>query len=467
LNTLSDEVASTLGQSLCQRIGRPRYELWFQNKTKFTWQTDRLVVGVPNYFYQEWLQKKFTSDLRAVAREVLGEALDVGFLIDPELFQNQRQQQQTTPVTKMTPAVERRLVEAPTPVAALAPTRLRRWKRLEDFVVGPCNRVAYASAMSILEDPGSCPTPLVLHGPVGVGKSHLLEGVYLALKEQYDGARLLFLTAEEFTNRFLGAMHQQKQGGFRRQFRECDALLIDDLHFLARKTATQEEFLHTLEALQRDGRPVIVTCDCHPKLADIFLPELTDRLAGGAVWSMAVPDPATRRRLIGAKLGEGATLVPEIVELLAERLRGNVRELEGALHSIRHLARVTARPITRALAQEALADVLRSSVRSVQLADIERVVGEVLELPGGTLQSRQRRTQASHPRMLAMYLARKHTSATYSEVGHHFGRRNHSTVVAAEKKVRLWVAAKESVVIGNVTTPVRDLIERIESELAR
>jgi chromosomal replication initiator protein len=463
LNTLSDEVASTLGQSLCQRIGLPRYELWFQNKTKFTCQPDRLVVGVPNYFYQEWLQKKFTSDLRAVAQEVLGESLDVGFLIDPELFQNQRQQQQHAPEAKMTQAVERRPVEAPTP----APTRMRRWKRLEDFVVGPCNRVAYASAMSILEDPGSCPTPLVLHGPVGVGKSHLLEGVYLALREQYDGARLLFLTAEEFTNRFLAAMHQQKQAGFRRQFRECDALLIDDLHFLARKTATQEEFLHTLEALQRDGRPVIVTCDCHPKLADIFLPELTDRLAGGAVWSMAVPDPATRRRLIGAKLGEGELLSSEIVELLAERLRGNVRELEGALHSIRHLARVTDRPMSRDLAQEALADVLRSSVRSVLLADIERVVSEVLQLPGGTLQSRQRRTQASHPRMLAMYLARKHTSATYSEVGHHFGRRNHSTVVAAEKKVRLWVAAKESVVIGNVTTPVRDLIERIEAELSR
>jgi chromosomal replication initiator protein len=300
---------------------------------------------------------------------------------------------------------------------------------------------------------------------VGLGKSHLLEGIHVELREQRPDARILHLTAEDFTNRFLGSIHAGKQTSFRRQFRDCDALLVDDLHFLARKTATQEEFLHTLEALQRDGRPVVVTCDCHPRLAEIFLPELTDRLAGGAVWGLSSPDLETRRRILESKMGDA--IDPATLDFLAEKLRGNVRELEGALHSVRHLARVTDRPITPELAQEALAEVLRASVRTVQLADIEKAVSNVFGLGAGILQSRQRRAQIAYPRMLAMYLARKHTGATYSEVGHFFGKRNHSTVVAAEKKVRIWLTTKETLPIGTAKMAVKDLVDRFESELAR
>src|SRR5204863_3921100 len=135
-------------------------------------------------------------------------------------------------------------------------------------------------------------------------------------------------------------------------------LLVDDLHFLARKTATQEEFMHTLEALSRDHRPVVVTCDSHPRLAEIFIPELTDRLAGGAVWGLSTPDVETRRRILAAKVGSDVAIDPATLDFLAEKLRGNVRELEGALHSVRHLARVTERPVTPGLAQQAVAEVL-------------------------------------------------------------------------------------------------------------
>src|SRR5262249_23267045 len=141
--------------------------------------------------------------------------------------------------------------------------RARRWHRLAEFVVGACNRVAHASALSAVEEPGQGANPLVLHGPVGTGKTHLLEGIYIGLRKAHADWDVRFITAEEFTNSFLHAMHTGKLGAFRRRFRECDALLVDDLNFLATKRATQEEFLHTFDVLQADGRLVVVTCDCH------------------------------------------------------------------------------------------------------------------------------------------------------------------------------------------------------------
>jgi chromosomal replication initiator protein len=243
---------------------------------------------------------------------------------------------------------------------------------------------------------------------------------------------------------------------------------VDDLHFLARKQATQEEFLHTLDVLAAEGRPVVVTCDCHPRLADALLPEMTDRLAGGAVWGLTTPDRATRATILRAKAAALGGMPEPVVAFLAEHLHGNVRELEGAVHSVLHLGRVAGKPLDVARAREALGDLLRHSVRLVRLPDVERAVCAVLGIGTDVLQSKKRGWLSSHPRMLAMYLARKHTSATYSEVGKHFGGRSHSTVVAGEKKVRQWLADNEALAMGGKrSVAVRDVLERIERELSQ
>jgi chromosomal replication initiator protein len=408
---------------------------------------------------------------------VLGRPLQVRFAIDPELFQAARQEQaaveqarQTTrePRAAATDAAsadrDRELPRREAPRAAQ-----RRWHHLADFVVGACNRVAHASALSAVEAPCQGPNPLVFHGPVGTGKTHLLEGIYSGLRRSNPGWRVVFVTAEEFTNRFLQAMHTGKLGGFRKHFRESDALLLDDLHFLAGKRATQEEFLHTFDTLQRAGRQVALTCDCHPRLTDDFLPDLADRLLGGAVWGLTPPDSETRlgilRRL--APNGGERAVPDEVLRFLAEELRGNARELEGALHSVRHYGTVAGRPIDLGLAREALAELLRHTVRVVQLADVDRAVCQALRLEGGALQARERGWAISHPRMLAMYLARKHTAAAYSEIGRFFGGRNHSTVVAAEKKVRQWLQTGNELILGERRLRVRDVVELAERELLR
>ncbi|HZT82716.1 MAG TPA: DnaA/Hda family protein, partial [Gemmataceae bacterium] len=329
MTTREREVVGALERAIVRRIGEPRYGLWFHGHTRFAWEADLLTVGVPNLHLQEWLQKKFEPAVREAAAEAFGQPMRVRFAIDPELFRAARKEQAEAKGPAAEGATERSVPSAqysvpggedarpggnhsrkkdsspgksdslagqqdglpgrpsteprpsaggPRPSAPEPRKHKRRWRRLGEFVVGPCNRVAHASALSAVEAPGQGPNPLVLHGPVGTGKTHLLEGVYAGLRKARPDWRVCFVTAEDFTTRFVQAVRLGKLGAFRRHFRECDALLVDDLHFLAAKKATQEEFLHTFDALLSDGRQLVVTCDCHPKLSDDFLPELADRL---------------------------------------------------------------------------------------------------------------------------------------------------------------------------------------------
>jgi chromosomal replication initiator protein len=475
------EVVASLGQAIAQRIGEPRYNLWFARNTKFTWVNERLVVGVPNHFYQDWLQNTFAEAVRSAAHEVFGRPMQVGFNIDPQLFQAARQAQAEVEGSQKPAQPEKAgrasaagkvggLAIAPPAQGPLRASKAtRRWLRLADFVVGSCNRVAHASALSLIEAPGLGVNPLVLHGPVGTGKTHLLEGIYLGLRKHQPDWRICYVTAEEFTNRFVQALRFGKLGAFRKYFRECDGLLVDDLDFLTtRKRASQEEFLHTFDALLAGNKQLVVTCDCHPRLVDTFSPELTDRLLGGAAWGLAPPDPETRLKILQAKSARTQPQIPdEVLRYLAGQLRGNVRELEGALHSVQHFSRVAGRPVDLALAREALGDLLRHAIRVVQLQDIDRAVCQVLRLDAGALQSKQRAWIVSHPRMLAMFLARKHTAAAYSEIGRHFGGRNHSTAVAAEKKIRQWLQADSELVLGERHLRVRAIVELVERELLR
>jgi chromosomal replication initiator protein len=475
-------VVVALGQAVSERIGERRYHLWFHQKTKFTWGEDRLIVGVPNHFYQEWLQKTFVEAVRSAAQQVLGRVMEITFAIDPELFQAARREQAEPAATKSVdppekPATKRTphqtSLPAPVQAATIAkPTsegkRPRRWHRLGDFVVGPNNGVAHASALSIVESPGQEANPLVLHGPVGTGKTHLLEGIYAGLRKQHSELQVRFSTAEEFTNRFVQAMRLGKLSAFRQHYRQCDALLVDDIDFLASKRATQEEFLHTFDALQSAGRQIVLTCDCHPRLADEFTPELGDRLLGGAVWGLTPPDADTRLGILRMKSSRHSPPIgDDVLQYVAGQLRGNVRELEGALHTLQHVSRVTGRPVELPLAREALADFLRHAVRVVHIEDVDRAVCEVLRLEAGALHGKQRSWAVSHPRMVAMYLARKHTNAAYSEIGRHFGGRNHSTAVAAEKKVRGWLQGDDRMVLGERRLSFRQVVEAAERLLAR
>jgi chromosomal replication initiator protein len=511
LTTCDKEVVAALGQDIAQRIGQPRFAFWFEGNTKFVLDEQALTVGVPNLFFQDWLQNTFGDSVRAAVSEVLGRPVQVRFAIDPELFQKSRRAQEergskiedrrsstlnsglaqeasiSARSSILDPplgtrnaecGVPKAATEPPSPASAFpsphsalrgsSPKRARRWRRLSEFAVGPCNRVAHASALSVIEDPAQGANPLVFHGPVGTGKTHLLEGIYVGLRKAHPEWQVRFVTAEDFTNKFLPAMRLGQLGAFRKFFRECDALLLDDVHFLVGKKATQEEFLHTVDVLVNEGRQLVATCDCHPKLAGELAPELIDRLMGGGIWNLGLPDEETRLAILRVKCVREEVAIPEdVLGFLARQLKGNVRELEGAIHSLAHLRRVLNRPIDVNLAREALSDLLRHSLRTVQLADVDRAMCAALHLPAGVLQAKHRTWAVSHPRMIAMFLARKHTSAAYSEIGQYFGGRNHSTAVASEKKTRLWLQSNSELLVGDRKLHVREVIELAERELLK
>jgi chromosomal replication initiator protein len=494
----------SLADIVAARVGVARYNLWFHGHARFITLGETVVVAARNQHTQEWLEHTFGTTVKAAVADACGPNVNVKWVVDSESLDNaalepqpvkEEKQPQPTSGTKATlPAtsntipsresVQRDLfgdpVAAPKPKAKRADADAesftkpfaaqrtgRRWKSLTDFVTGPCNRVAHASAISVIEEPAQGANPLVIHGPVGTGKTHLLEGIFAGLKRQSD-QRPCYVTAEEFTTRFVQASRLGKMSAFRRQFRECSVLLLDDLHFLATKKATQEEFLHTFDALIADGRQVVVTTDCHPRLADELMPELVDRLLGGAVWGLLPPDPETRLEILRKKsCVAGSEISEAVLKMLAGALRGNVRELEGAVNSVRHYAKVTGRPADTQTAREALGDLLRHAVRVVSVADVDAAVCSTLRLSAGALQSKARSWAVSHPRMIAIYLCRKHTAATYGEVSKHFGAKTHSTAVAAEKKVRGWIEKDTSVAIGDRDWPIKELLDRIERELQR
>lgn len=481
-----------LDEIIARRVGEPSYNMWFRDHTRLTVQDQQLIVGVANRHQQEWLAHKYGKEVEAAARDALGQSATAKFVIDPELFraaraeqedQKKKQQEhdQTTystdfelppapPArpTKLRPKRKRgdhgpSLFPEPGPDSRKNRPGARIWRDLKHFVVGACNRVAFAAAQSVIDEPGQNANPLTIHGPVGTGKTHLLEGIYCGLRKKYAGQSVRFVTAEDFTNRFVASMKAGKLGGFRRQFRDCDVLLLDNLHFLTRKKATIEEFKHTFDVLTAAGKQIVVTTDCHPRLAEDLHPEVVDRLLGGAVWGLQPPDAKARLEILRNKAGDKHPSIPDdVLQHLASRLRGNVRELEGAVNNLRHFAKAENKVIDLALTTDALGDLLRHAARTVSLDDIEDAVCKSLRLKTGALQSSSRNWNVSHPRMVAVYLARKHTSASYSEIGKHFGGRNHSTAVAAEKKVRQWVDEDAEVVGGSKPWRVREIVEAAE-----
>jgi chromosomal replication initiator protein len=313
---------------------------------------------------------------------------------------------------------------------------------------------------------GASFNPLVIHGAVGLGKTHLLEGIGHAMRGRHPGRKVIQGTAEAFTNGFLDAMRTGTLGSFRSRYRGADVLIIDDIHFLAAKRATQDEFLHTFNALIAEGVPIVLAADQHPRRIGKLTDELATRFLGGMVVKLEAPDLATRRAILKAKAAARGVDVPEaVLHYIAEHLRASVRELEGALHSLIAHAVLAGKRLDLNLAKTALRDTIRHTAQAVALRDVERVLCQLFAIDPEGLKSASRVRALTFPRMLGMYLARKHTGAAYSEIGRYFGGRNHSTVISAEKKVLGWLRDEERCALLAGFETVGDILAALERSL--
>ena len=506
-----------LAGAIEQRVGRQRFAVWFQKSTKLRLTSDGpnfgLEISVPNDFISDWIGKHFTRAVQEAAGEVLGCSLPIRFTVAPRLFSTPGVEAELAPPgaadrdtavdTPRDPRVlARRSVPARTPETPMDGTlrgagvggigmgghaygglsmggafgattpygqRPRLRHDLETFVVGPSNQVAYECALDVAETPSGRYNPHFIHGHVGLGKTHLLQGLCRRFSRNHPTARWAYLTGEEFTNEFLVALRTNKVDTFRRRMRDLDLLVIDDVHFLSGKKATQEEFLHTFNAVEAMGKQVVMASDNHPKMIASFGESLINRFVSGMVVRVDAPNRTMRAELLRTLAGrQNVKLSDETVDWIATRVTQNVRELEGAITRIAAHVRLAGRAADVKLAEEVLGDLDRHLNQPIRPEQIFEAVCEFFALERRELMSGRRQRTISLARSVAMYLVRKATNLSYPEIAGRMGKRNHSTVISACRRVEAAIRRKEvlswSSSVGDRTEEAGELVQRLEEQ---
>ena len=483
----NDLQLARLADAIAQRVGQQRFHVWFDNSTRLDLRQDGLEIAVPNDFISEWIGRNFTRPIQEAAHEVLGCPLQVRFQVVPELFEVDasvkasdksegdaainadatESRRNTETIQRAAAILPRRVSPSASDdgVSSLMQPRLRH--SLDNFVVGAGNQLAYNTATYVAEFPGAQYNPLFIHGNCGLGKTHLVQGLCRKFIEMHPTKRWMYLTGEEFTNEFLTALRTNKLDAFRRKMRDLDLLVIDDVHFLGGKKATQEEFLHTFNAIEAMGRQVVMASDNHPKLIEEFGESLINRFVSGMVVRIDPPNYATRCEILRSiSLRSRMVLSEEVVSWIARRVTQNVRELEGAITRIAAHVRLTGSEADVATAQAALGDLDRQLVAPVKPENILQSVCDYFSLEHKDLMSGRRQRTISLARSMAMYLIRKSAKLSFPEIGARMGKRNHSTVISACRRIERAAAKNEPLVwtssVGERTEEATELIQRLE-----
>ncbi len=455
---------------IAEEIGPQRYKVWFKNATQFTMADGHLKISTPNAFICGWIERHFADTITDAARHATGQDLRLSFVVDPKLLHALRKRQlnsQADFIAKNADRVARQYRHQ------VAPPSSRLRGRFEGMVVGPSNELAVSVVRRIADRDPAAYSPVFVHGGCGVGKTHLMHSLANHLAEHHPDCRWLCVTGDEFTNAFIHALQTKQIEAFRQQYRKVDVLIIDDVHFLANKKATQEEFLHTYNAIDGQRKHVVLASDSHPKLIGQFSEQLVNRFIAGMVVRIDVPDFRMRCEILNhrARLATSQPVPQEVISYIAEHLQANVRELEGALLKLIMFSRVAHQPITLSLTRHALADHLARTQRALGLDDIDQIVATYFGLTPADLHTSRKTRTLALARNIAMYLARKHTRMSFPEIGRSMGNKNHSTVILANRKIERLVAADEIVArqtpAGLKEEPLREIIARIEEQISR
>ncbi len=513
------EIVSAICATLADKVGKDRFDMWFGGACRFTLRDETVLVELPSRFCQDWVRSHFRGEIESACAEAIAKPLAVEFRVDATLVRSSAGSNNAKPAGienrpdagghfcatigaatqasspddpiqnapralsggnhrgsgKLTHAADAQSSDTSS-LAHSEPVLLglnakpganrRKFSTLEGFVVGASNRLAHASAQMVAEQLGRM-SPLLVYGPTGVGKTHLLEGIWSATRKTRPDVHAVYLSAEQFTTHYVDAVRcGTGLPSFRRKYRGMELLIVDGLQFFAGKDATVNELLHTTDTLLREGRQVVFAADRAASELRHLGEGLVTRLSSGLTCAIDPPDYPTRLGIV-RKLADsrGMNLSDEVAEFVATHLTSHARELSGALNRLEAAARMLDKPITRSLAEESLAEMIRHTMRAVRLADIDKAVCEVLGLQTDSLQAGGRGKEVSQPRMLAMWLARKHTRSALAEIGRHFGRRSHSTVISAEKKIGSLIANQSTLDLAGRRWKVEETLRRIEERL--
>jgi chromosomal replication initiator protein len=386
---------------------------------------DAVRLALPSQFMADWVRSHYADRLLLEFRAILPGVRGVS--IETRLPGAQPAVLTAETVAEAVPAQSR--------VIALRP-QLDERLCFERFVVAASNRVAVNAARALAEPGTPRFSPLFIHSATGLGKTHLMHAIGHAFLEEQPEANVLFMSAERFMYDFVSAVRSRDTFAFKQRLRAADLLMIDDLQFIAGKDSTQEEFFHTINEIMGAGKRLVISADRCPQALDGVEARILSRLGVGLVADIKAPDLSLRRAILDRKHADLDLKVPEeVLDLLAGRITGSIRELEGALNRIGAYAQLTGEVVTLDFAVATLGDSLRGSQRRVTIDEIQKLVSQHFELKPLDLVSARRARAVARPRQIAMYLAKRLTTRSLPEIGRKFGGRDHSTVIHAVRKV--------------------------------
>ncbi len=442
---------AALGELQVQ-ISRPQFETWLRQAVAVSIDDRRFVLRAHSTFAAEWIDRRLRPQIEQTLQHIVGRPLELEVIVAHPPRASGTIPGDGSSLLAAASAGEERAVNATVTVDSTSPPTIvvpeprivsppsapvfpsGEWSpnpnyTFETFTVGKSNQIAHAAAQGVANNPGRSHNPLFIYGGVGLGKTHLLHAIGNVVVRR--GLRTLYVSAEDFTNEMVAAIRQNRNEEFRQRYRTIEVLLVDDVQFLAGKEGTQEEFFHTFNALHSVGHQIVLTSDRPPKAIANLAERLQSRFAWGIAVDVQLPDLETRRAILQMKAARQGIAVPEdVIELLANEIQSNIRELEGGLNRVIAYSRLTNQPLTVAMARAAIEDLVQSAQRRMLgPSDVIDAVCRYYKVDPRALRGKARDKDIVLPRHVAMYLLRQKTRASLVDIGRELGGRDHSTVL--------------------------------------
>jgi chromosomal replication initiator protein len=427
---------------LANKLGEGAYQNWISKTAQGSLRDGELTVRVPNETTEAWIRQEYSAQIRAAISELNLPIRKISYEIAfaapangqtpfPSSFGQPLSAHQQAPPHQM----------GQRPVAAdLQFEETAAWLNprltFDTYVVGASNQLAHAAAHAVATMPSRSYNPLFIYGGVGIGKTHLMHAIGRSLLDNFNGLNVVYTSSERFMNEMITSIKLDRMSVFHRHYRSADVLLIDDIHIIAGKERTQEEFFHTFNELYDHQKQIVISSDSPPSQLPGLVERLRSRFEWGLLADVQAPDLETKMAILDKRAeSEGVHLPQDVRIFIATKTKSNVRELEGALTRLIAVSSVTGQPISMAMAQQALKHLSTGSERKITVESIVRAVAERFSMQPAQLKMKSNTQQIAYPRQIAMYLVKELTRASLPEIGRYFGGKHHTTVLHSVQKI--------------------------------
>jgi len=406
------------------KIGIRQFNLWFKNTHLISFDNESLSIGVPNQFVQAKIRESYEPLIKGLIKDTTKINPSINLLVE-----NNGHSQKSSKAVAGNIRFEKPLCKDNDFIS-------NRKLLLENYVVGGCNRLAYATALEISKPGPVAFNTLFIHGSIGVGKTHLLQGIWNRLKSESSSVSAVYMPAENWTNEFVYALKGSRLESFRKKYRSVDIFLVDDVHFLANKNGVQEEFLHTFNTLHGLSKRIVFASDAHPRFMNQLKESLVSRFMSGMIAKIEPPGFNTSMQILRSKTEDSQKKIPDnVLEFISEKFNDSVRSMESAVTTVMAYANMSKVKIDLKLANETLSE-LYNNKKSITLKDIEGVVISHYNVSRSDIHSGNKSKNIALTRQICMYLAKILTESSYQEIGKYFGNKRHTTVIFAIKKIK-------------------------------